>query len=126
MSLKKIVGVKVAVLTSRHLASGSIRVSYPFKVWLCGGKKTFHTGPPHALIYTYSKCSIKAGSLGELTRWSALSGRHPIRTFLPVYDLLHAHTGCRALKTDPKYSNYPLSRDADQDQDPTKETKSSL
>lgn len=103
-----------------------IGVNYPFKVrfW---GEKTFHTGPiPHALIYTYSKCSIKAGSLGELTRWSALPGRRPIGTFLPVYDLLRAHTGRRALKTDPKYSNYPRSRGADRDQDPTKETKSSL
>lgn len=114
-------------LSWRHLASGSITLNYAFEVWFQGGKKRFHTGPvPHVLIYTYSKCSIKAGSLRELTRWSALSGRRPIGTFLPVYDLLHAHTGRRALKNDPKYSNYPHSRSADWDRDPTKETKSSL
>lgn len=81
-------------------------VDYPFKA----GGKTFHTGPiPHALIYSYSKCSIKAGSLRELTRWLELPGSRPIGTFLPVYDLLHTHTGCRALKRSQIFKLSPQS-----------------
>lgn len=74
------------------------------------GGKTFHTGSiPHALIYSYSKCSIKAGSLRELTRWLELPGNRPIGTFLPVYDLLHTHTGCRALKRSQIFKLSPQS-----------------
>lgn len=51
---------------------------------------------PQTLTCTYSKCSIKGGNLRELTRWLELPGNPPIGTFLPVYDLLHTHTGCRA------------------------------